>query len=70
MLEAILEAVLRFVIEVIFSVIDRIFYWLILKALTFRRYPPPQSVPHNRELVACVTPAVFLIAVTLIYTHA
>lgn len=48
-----------------------IFYWpgwLILRVVTFGRYPPAQSVPHNREFVAGVPLAVLPVVITLIYT--
>mgnify|MGYP003416370697 CR=1 len=51
-LDAIIEAVGNIIIE---YVVNRVFYWpgwVILKLITFGRYPPPQSQPHNREYVS------------------
>jgi hypothetical protein len=71
-LDAIAEIAFRvvgqFVIEVLFV---GIFYWpgwLILRVLTIGRYPPQQSQPHSRELVAMVGFVVFLVGVTIYFT--
>ena len=51
-LDAIIEAVGKAIIEV---VLTQVLYWpgwVILKLITFGRYPPPQSQPHNRDFVA------------------
>ena len=60
----------QFVVEVL---LVGIFYWpgwLVCRALTFGRYPPSQSTPHNREFVALVALATFIAAVTFYYSHA
>ena len=51
-LDAIVEAIGNVIID---YVLPRVLYWpgwVILKIITFGRYPPPQSQPHNREYVA------------------
>lgn len=53
-LDAIIEGALRIVAEVVFV---RVFYWpgwLILRALTFGRYPPKTPHPHSEEFVAMI----------------
>lgn len=68
-LDAIVEVAVRAVAQLILDVVlTGIFYWpgwLILRILTFGRYPPPRSQPHNREAVALVAFAALLLAVTL-----
>ncbi len=51
-IKEIVEAIGKAIIEYI---VTRVFYWpgwVILKLITFGRYPPPQSQPHNREHMA------------------
>lgn len=57
-MDAIAEFVVRvvgsFIVEVVFI---GIFYWpgwLLLRAITFGRYPPDKSQPHSKEFVAGV----------------
>jgi hypothetical protein len=53
-----LEAAIKIVGEFVFNVVfEFIFYWpgwLILRVVTIGRYPPDQSVKHDRTAVACV----------------
>ena len=66
--EVAVRAIWNFVIDV---VLVGLFYWpgwLVLRALTFGRYPPMQSQPHNREFVAVVALALLLIGVTLFFS--
>jgi hypothetical protein len=49
----------------------RLFYWpgwLILRVLTFGKYPPSQSVEHNRYFVAGIPLVALLVAVTVYYS--
>jgi hypothetical protein len=51
-LDAIVEAIGNVIIDYVFH---RVFYWsgwVVLKVITFGRYPPPQSQSHNRDFVA------------------
>lgn len=70
-LDAIFEVVVRFVVNVVFEILFvGVFYWpgwLVLRIVTVGRYPPAGSVPHNKELVAVVGFAAFLVAITLAY---
>ena len=46
------------------------FYWLgwiALRLLTLGRYPPPQSLPHNRLAVAMFAFTVTMIVLTATY---
>ena len=54
-----LREVVRFLIS---YVVERVFYWpgwLILRVLTFGRYPPLPGSPHNETFVALVAFATF-----------
>lgn len=70
--EMVLQAIAEFITDVLLEyVYCRLFYWpgwLILRVLTLGGYPPVQSKPHNRYLVAGVPFIVLLIAVTLYYS--
>lgn len=64
--EIVVRAVVHVVVEILFV---GVFYWpgwLVLRILTFGRYPP-NSVPHNKELVAVVGFATFLTVLTIVY---
>lgn len=66
--EVVVRAIAQFVIDVLFV---GIFYWpgwIILRVLTLGRYPPAQSHPHNRELVAVAAFAALLTGVTLYFS--
>lgn len=71
-LDAIVEVVTRVVGQLIIEVLlVGIFYWpgwVILRVLTFGRYPPLQSEPHNREFVAMVALAMLLAGVVFYYS--
>lgn len=66
-----LQVVAEFLTDVLLEyVYCRLFYWpgwLILRVLTFGRYPPPLQ-PHNRYFVAGVPFVALLIAVTVYYS--
>jgi hypothetical protein len=68
-LDAIVEVVARVVGQFVVDVVlVGVFYWpgwIILRMVTFGRYPPSQAQPHNREFVAVVALAVLLAGVTL-----
>ena len=57
-LDAIIEGALRIVGEFVAEVVFMgVFYWpgwLILRALTFGRYPPRKPYPHSEEFVAAI----------------
>jgi hypothetical protein len=58
-----IEFLLSLLLEVLFGII---FYWpgwLLLRLITLGRYPPKQSVPHNRYAVASFAMAVLLVAI-------
>lgn len=63
--EVVVKAVGQFLVEIVFL---GIFYWpgwLILRALTFGRYPPKKPEPHSEEFVAAFGFAVILVGVLL-----
>lgn len=68
-LDAIVEVVARAIGEFIADVVlVGIFYWpgwLFLRILTFGRYPPPQSQPHNREFVGAFGLSAILVALLM-----
>ncbi len=72
-LDVIAEAVTivgQFIIDVL---LVGIFYWpgwVILRVVTFGRYPPLQSESHNRQLVAMVALAALLAGVAFYYSGA
>lgn len=54
MLDAVFEAIFEFILE---KVLVGIFYWpgwLVLRIVTWGRYPPPSPEPHNETFVAVV----------------
>jgi hypothetical protein len=58
--EALLKAVGGFLVEVVFV---GVFYWpgwVILRVLTFGRYPPRKAEPHSKEFVATFGSATIL----------
>jgi hypothetical protein len=78
-LNAIAETIIRVVGNVVIGraigqvvgVLFVIFYWLgwvVLRAITFGRYPPPQTERHNRTFVAAVAFAMLLAGVTFYYS--
>jgi hypothetical protein len=78
-LNAIAEAIVRVVANVVIGrAIGKLigvlfvgFYWLgwvVLRTVTFGRYPPPQTERHNREFVAMVAFAMLLAGVTFYYS--
>ena len=72
MLETLLEFIARFVggflVEVIFYSVLYPIGWLMLKAITFGRYPPPAPLRHNRELVACLPLVAMLFGITIAFS--
>lgn len=49
-----------------------IFYWpgwLILRVISFGRYPPARDQGHNKEFVAAVALVVLISALTIYYSH-
>ena len=61
--EFVVRVVGSFIVEVVFV---GIFYWpgwLLLRVITFGRYPPGKSQPHSKEFVAGVGLAAILVAV-------
>jgi hypothetical protein len=72
MIDALAEFIARFVggflVEVIFYSVFYPLGWLMLKIVTFGRYPPPSPQQHNRDLVAGFPLVVIAVGVTLAYS--
>ena len=69
LVEVTLKEVGRFLLE---YVVERVFYWpgwLILRALSLGRYPPPRESAHNESFVAIVGLAACIAAVTVYFSH-
>ncbi|WP_211097339.1 hypothetical protein [Herbaspirillum sp. ST 5-3] len=67
-LDAIVEIVAKAAGQILGEVVVATFYWpgwLILRALTFGRYPPEKSKLHNKEFVAIFGLAAILVGVLL-----
>ena len=67
MIEAILEPIFLFLIEALV----RLLYWpgwLILRIVTFGRYPPGPSESHNKYFVAGIPLVAASLAVVLLYS--
>ena len=65
--EIVARTISQFIVEV---VLVGIFYWpgwLVLRAVTIGRYPPSQTIPHNREFVASVAVAILIAGVTIYF---
>lgn len=68
--EVVARAVGQFVVDVLFV---GVFYWpgwVILRTITFGRYPPSQPHSHNREFVAAIGFSAFLVCATLYFSNA
>ena len=67
------ETVAEFVAYVFMNlVLVGIFYWpgwLILRIATLGHYPPPADRDHSKEFVAGVALVVFIVALTIYYSH-
>lgn len=69
MLDAIVSAIANFLVDV---VLTGIFYrpgWLVLRVVTWGRYPPAKDEEHNEQFVAMVGLAVFIAALAIAFTH-
>ena len=67
-IDALIEVAARAILEVVFV---GVFYWpgwAILRLLTLGRYPPAQTIPHNRYFVAMIALAVVLVGVTVYFS--
>jgi hypothetical protein len=72
MLDAIVEALARFVLWVfgtlILDIVTMVFYpigWLMLKILTFGRYPPPCAPQRTKEIIALLPLVCGLVWITV-----
>lgn len=66
MLEALFELVARFLVEFLFYKVLYAAGWIMLKAITLGRYPPPHK--HNEELVALFPLATLLLGLALVFS--
>ena len=65
MLDALFELVAKFLVEVVFYTVLYGIGWVMLKALTLGRYPPPRPQKHNEELVALFPVATLFVGLTV-----
>ena len=66
MLDAVFEAIFEFIFE---KVLVGVFYWpgwLVLRVVTWGRYPPSRPDPHNETFVAVMGLATVLALLTFI----
>lgn len=68
MIEVLIEFTARVIVEFAFYTVCYGLGWSLLRLVTFGRYPPRSSVPHNREFVALVPIVTLFIALTLVYS--
>jgi len=68
MLDALLEIVVRFLVEFVFYTVLYGIGWVMLKTITLGRYPPPRDKKHNQELVALFPVATLFAGLTFAYS--
>ncbi len=68
MLDAIVEFIVRFVVEFLFFTVLYGIGWAMLRVITFGRYPPRQPEKHNEQLVALFPVATFFVALTFAFS--
>lgn len=65
MLDTLIELTARFLVEVVFYTVLYGVGWIMFKAVTLGRYPPPPPQKHNEELVALFPIAILFIGLTV-----
>jgi energy-converting hydrogenase Eha subunit A len=68
MLEALFELTVRFLVEFVFYTVLYGLGWVMLKAITLGRYPPPRPHEHSHELVALFPIAVLFVGLTFAFS--
>lgn len=68
MLDALLEVVARFVVEIVFYTVLYAIGWFMLRVITFGRYPPRRPEKHKEELVALFPIATIFVGITFAYS--
>ena len=72
MIDAVTEFLFRTIGQVVLETLFyRFFYWpgwLILRVITFGKYPPLQSEPHNRYFVSGIPLIMLLVGITIYFS--
>ena len=68
MLGALLELIVRLLVEIVFYTVLYAIGWFMLKVIMFGHYPPHRSEKHNEMLVALFPVATFFVGITLAYS--
>lgn len=68
MLDALFELIARFLVEFIFFTVLYGIGWIMLKIVTFGRYPPRPPKKHNEELVALLPLAILFAVITFAFS--
>lgn len=63
--DALLELIARFLVDFVFYTVLYGIGFIMLKAVTAGRYPPPKPQKHNEQLVAVFPIAVLFVALTV-----
>ncbi len=68
MLDTLFELIAKFLIEVVFYTVLYGVGWVMLKAITVGRYPPPPPQKHNEKLVALFPIATLFVGLTFAFS--
>jgi hypothetical protein len=67
MLDAIVEPLVRFVVDFLFFTVLYAIGWVMLRVITLGRYPPRPTEKHNEQLVALFPVATLFVAITFAF---
>ncbi|MBI1907652.1 MAG: hypothetical protein HYS20_15650 [Rhodocyclales bacterium] len=68
MLDALVEFVARIVVEFVFHTVFHGIGWVMLKAVTLGRYPPPRPEKYNEGFVALLPIACLFVGLALAFS--
>ncbi len=68
MLDALLEFIAKFLVEIVFYTVLYGIGWVMLRAITLGRYPPAHPQKHNDQLVALFPVAALFIGLTVAFS--
>lgn len=68
MLDALFELIAKFLIEFVFNTVLYGVGWVMLKVVTFGRYPPRPPQKHSEELVALFPVAILFVGLAVAFS--